>query len=63
MVTVARSMLHVSSFVLVGALFCLFWVDRGTAEFVITCITLGIGLVAVGVSVLVVRWSLQREKS
>lgn len=57
---VARAMLAVSCFVLVGSIMLLFMVEPGTAEFVVTVLSLGISLLAVVGATLVARWTIQR---
>jgi hypothetical protein len=59
---VARGMLALSCFVLVGSIMSSFMVKPGTAEFVVTVLSLGISLVAVVGATLVARWTIQRPK-
>ncbi|MGJ6979029.1 hypothetical protein ACSDQ9_00650 [Aestuariimicrobium soli] len=57
---VARGMLAISCFVFVGSLMLMFMVERGTAEFYVTVISLGVSLIAVAGATLVARWTIQR---
>lgn len=60
MIAFARGMLGISCFVLVGSIVLMFMVEPGTAEFVVTVLSLGISLVAVVGATFMARWSLQR---
>ena len=58
--TAARLTLSLGSFVLVGSVLMLFVVEPGTGEYVISVVTVGLGLLLMILAILMARWSIQR---
>lgn len=54
---VGKAATRVALFLIVGALLALRWVPRDSAEFVVSVLVIGLGVVLLGVVALFARWN------